>query len=60
MVGRSTKNSFGTAIGVPKANRELQIDASESVDNKVWVGNILVPVVYLKNGKILVPAQRYY
>jgi hypothetical protein len=42
-----------------ESDGELQIDASESADNKVSVGNILVPVVYLKNGKILVPASAY-
>jgi len=28
-------------------------------DNKVWVGRALVPLVYLENGDILIPAAKF-
>lgn len=41
------------------SNRELQIDPKRTAENKVWVGGALVPLVYLHDGAILVPASAY-
>jgi len=41
------------------SNGELQIDPLESAEKKIWVGNIPFPLIYLKNGEILVPASEY-
>jgi hypothetical protein len=38
---------------------QLQIETEKTSENKVWVGSALVPLVYLKNGKILIPASQY-
>ena len=38
---------------------QLGIDAIRTREHKIWVGNALVPLVYLKNGKVLVPAAKY-
>lgn len=38
---------------------QLIIDVDETSDNKVWVGSALVPLVFLRNGKVLIPASRY-
>lgn len=38
---------------------QLRIDADKTRENKVWIGNALVPLVYLKNGKVLIPASKY-
>jgi hypothetical protein len=37
---------------------ELQIDSSKSAQEKVWVGNVLIPLACLKNGEVLIPASR--
>lgn len=39
--------------------KELQIDASKSMEEKVWVGHELVPLAFLKNGEVLIPASAY-
>jgi len=38
---------------------ELKIDAEKTRDNKVWVGDALVPLVYLQSGQVLVPVTKY-
>jgi hypothetical protein len=38
---------------------ELQIDPSQTAEKKVWIGDTPVPLIYLRNGKILVPAVAY-
>ena len=38
---------------------QLKIDTDETRKHKVWVGDALVPLVYLKNGRILIPASKY-
>lgn len=38
---------------------QLTIDAAKTREHKLWVGNALVPLVYLKNGEILIPASKY-
>lgn len=39
--------------------RQFQIDAEESREHSVWVGEALVPLVKLQNGATLVPANTY-
>src|SRR5882724_9635294 len=43
----------GVAVG------KLDIDAEKAREYKIWVGDALVPIVYLKNGEILIPSSRY-
>jgi hypothetical protein len=43
----------------PLPANELKIDPEKTADNKVWIGNALVPLVFLKNGKVLIPAVEY-
>jgi len=38
---------------------QLIIDPIKTRENKVWVGNALVPLVYLENGEVLIPASSY-
>jgi hypothetical protein len=38
---------------------QLRIDPSKTQENKVWVGDALVPLVYLEGGEILIPASSY-
>lgn len=38
---------------------ELQLDSSKSGEEKVWVGDVPVPLAYLKNGEVLIPASAY-
>ncbi len=38
---------------------QLEIDADKTREHKVWVGTALVPLVFLKNGKVLIPASEY-
>jgi hypothetical protein len=38
---------------------QLKIDAIMTREHKIWVGEALVPLVYLKNGEILIPATKY-
>ena len=37
----------------------LEIDAEKTRENKVWVRDALVPIVYLKSGQVLIPAESY-
>jgi hypothetical protein len=48
---------YGTKAAV--AGSELKIDPEKSIDHKVWVGNTLVPLVYLRNGDVLIPKESY-
>lgn len=38
---------------------QLRIDPIKTREHKVWVGEALVPLVYLDNGEVLVPASKY-
>ena len=38
---------------------ELKIDSEKTCDDHVWVGDALVPLVYLQSGDVLVPAMKY-
>jgi hypothetical protein len=43
----------------PLSSDQLEIDTERTTEHKVWIGSELVPLVYLKNGEILVPASGY-
>src|SRR5712675_1060352 len=49
--------SYGHKGPVP-AN-QLRINPTKTREHKVWVGDALVPLVYLDNGQILIPASQY-
>jgi hypothetical protein len=36
---------------------QLKIDPEKTRENKVWIGNALVPLVCLENGEVLIPAS---
>ena len=38
---------------------QLKIDAEKTGDKNVWIGTELVPLVFLQNGKVLIPATKY-
>jgi hypothetical protein len=38
---------------------KLEIDAEKTREEKIWVGDALVPIVYLKSGDILIPSANY-
>lgn len=38
---------------------QLKINPEKTRDNKVWIGSALVPLVFLQNGKVLIPASKY-
>ncbi len=38
---------------------QLKIDTEKTSDNKVWIGSALVPLVFLQNGRVLIPAGKY-
>jgi hypothetical protein len=38
---------------------QLKIDPEKTSDNIVWIGSALVPLVFLQNGKVLIPASKY-
>lgn len=38
---------------------QLKIDPNKTRENSVWVEDQLVPLVYLENGEILLPAGKY-
>jgi hypothetical protein len=48
---------YGNEGSVPAD--QLNIDPEKTSDNKVWVGSALVPLVFLQNGKVLIPATKY-
>lgn len=41
------------------AIKSLEIDPIRTRAHKVWIGNALVPLVFLKSGEILIPAASY-
>jgi hypothetical protein len=38
---------------------QLRINAIKTREHKVWVGKAIVPLVYLDNGEVLIPASKY-
>ncbi len=48
---------YGRKAAIPRD--QLSIDAIKTRDHKVWVGEALVPLIYLQNGEVLIPASRY-
>lgn len=38
---------------------QLKIDSEKTGEHKLWIGKALVPLVYLENGEILIPASKY-
>lgn len=38
---------------------QLKIDPEKTRDNKVWIGSALVPLVFLQDGKVLIPSSKY-
>ena len=55
---RESTNKAGTRRGFV-ASDQLKIDPEKTRDNKVWIGEALVPLVYLQNGEILIPVDKY-
>jgi len=49
--------SYGQAAAAPAS--QLRIDTGRSREHRLWVGDALVPLVYLDSGRILIPAARY-
>jgi len=43
----------------PLQTDQLRINAEKTREQKVWVGGALVPLVYVDNGEILIPADNY-
>jgi hypothetical protein len=41
------------------APSELKIDSSKTGDDKVWIGDALVPIVHLQSGDVLLPVSKY-
>jgi len=48
---------YGDRGVVPAA--QLKIDPDKSRRDAVWVGSALVPLIYLQDGEILIPASKY-
>ncbi len=48
---------YGQAAAVPSS--QLTINSAKSREHRLWVGGELVPLVYLGNGQILIPAIKY-
>ena len=48
---------YGDRGVVPAA--QLRIDPDKSRRDAVWIGSALVPLIYLQDGEILVPASKY-
>ena len=48
---------YRSMTGVP-LNR-LKIDPTKTRDHRIWVGDALVPLVFLENGEILIPTANY-
>ncbi len=38
---------------------KLKIDPEKTRDDNVWIGQALVPLVYLQSGDVLVPLSKY-
>jgi hypothetical protein len=43
----------------PTAAKDLRFDSMKTRRDAVWIGEALVPLVYLENGDILIPASKY-
>jgi hypothetical protein len=43
----------------PLAADQLKIDSTKTGEETVWVGVVPVPLVYLENGEVLIPAGKY-
>jgi hypothetical protein len=43
----------------PVPKDQLNIESEKTRDNKVWIGSALVPLVFLQNGRVLLPASQY-
>lgn len=41
------------------SDSQLAIDPEKSTDHNVWIEGQLVPLIYLKNGEILIPKDKY-
>jgi hypothetical protein len=48
---------YGRKGSIPAS--QLKIDQTKTRENGVWVGETLVPLVYLKDGEVLIPASKY-
>lgn len=48
---------YGDKGSIP--SDQLKIDAEKTGDKNVWIGTELVPLVFLQNGKVLIPATKY-
>lgn len=48
---------YPTKHAIPSG--QLKIDPERSRDHKVWIDGALVPIVYLRNGSVLVPTEAY-
>jgi hypothetical protein len=38
---------------------QMRINADKTREQKLWVGEALVPLVYLRNGDVLIPVDKY-
>jgi len=38
---------------------QLRIDPEKTRQQAIWMGNVWVPIIYLENGEILIPASKY-
>src|SRR5580704_13181400 len=38
---------------------QMRINADKTREQKLWVGYALVPLVYLRNGDVLIPVDKY-
>jgi len=43
----------------PVPANQLKIDSEKTTEHHVWVGQASVPLVYLENGQVLIPASEY-
>jgi hypothetical protein len=43
----------------PVSASQLKIDSEKTRDDSVWIGQALVPLVYLQSGDVLVPLSKY-
>ena len=48
---------YGSKGSVPVD--QLKIDSEKTREHKLWIGSALVPLVYLDNGEVLIPASKY-
>ena len=44
----------------PLSTKQVAIDGERTQDGaQIWIGDVFVPLVYLRNGDILIPASKY-